>query len=153
MSLFGKGGGPGGGMKAGFRDKKWGDHPAEGMETIEEAGDERSCRIPNDDLTWGEAPVDKIVYHFWANRFCGVTVEIPTASAERILKGLHDGWGRPDQPNKFVEDFVWHNKAAGPEATEALFSRNPKTRAATLTILSGYVKAKKALAKGKPPAR
>jgi hypothetical protein len=151
MSLFGKG--ASGGMKAGFRDLKWGDHPAKDMQVIEEEGDEKSCRLPKDDFTWSEASVDKIVYHFWTNRFSAVTLEIPPQSADKILKDLHEGWGKPEQPNKFIEDFIWHNKAAGPEATEALFSRNPSTRSATLTISSSYVKAKKALAKGKPPAR
>lgn len=105
-----------------------------------------------EDLTWNGAPVDKIVYQYWENRFSDAFIEIPPASADRVLKDLNDGWGRPDQPNKFIEDFKWKNKGIGPEASEAFFSRNPNTRGATLLISSTYIKAKKALAKGKPPA-
>lgn len=153
MGLFGAGGGASGGMKPGFRGMKWGDQPREDMETLDEQGEEKFCRLPKDDLTWSGATVDKIIYLFWANRFSDVHIEIPTASADWILKDINDGWGRPEQPNKFIEDFVWRNKAIGPEATEAVFSRNPNTRAATLTICSTYIRAKKTLAKGKPPAR
>ena len=80
------------------------------------------------------------------------------AESER-LKGVLQlaadkaGWGKPSQPNKFIEDYIWQNKAAGPEATTAIFSRNPNTRGATLRILSSYIQTKKTLAKGKPPAR
>jgi hypothetical protein len=153
VGLFGKGGGASGGMKAGFRDLKWGDQPRADMEVLDEQAEQKFCRLEHDNLTWSDAPVDRIVYLFWNNRFSDVHIEIPTASADRILKDLNDGWGRPEQPNKFIEDFVWKNKAIGPEATEALFSRNPNTRAATLAISSSYIKAKKALAKAKPPAR
>ena len=132
---------------------KWGDPPKPSMEVLDEQGPEKFCYIPDDDLTWGEAPVDKIIYLFWNNRFSDVVLEIPTGSADKVLKDLNDGWGRPDQPNKFIQDFVWRNKALGPEATEGLFSRNPNTRAATLTIRSVYIQTKKALAKPKPPAR
>lgn len=153
MGLFGKGGGASGGMKPGFRDLKWGDQPRKDMETLDEQGEAKFCRLTHDDLTWSGAPVDRIVYQFWDNRFSDVVIEIPAPSVDKILKDLHDGWGRPEQPNKFIEDFIWRNKAVGPEATEALFSRNPSTRGATLAISSSYVKAKKALAKGKPLAR
>jgi len=153
VALFGKGGGASGGMKAGFRDMKWGDQPREDMEVLDEQAEQKFCRLEHDNLTWSDAPVDKIVYLFWSNRFSDVHIEIPTASADRILKDLNDGWGRPEQPNRFIEDFVWKNRAIGPEATEALYSRNPNTRAATLTISSSYIKVKKALVKPKPPAR
>jgi hypothetical protein len=153
MALFGKGGGAsggaGGGLKSGFREMKWGDQPRKDMEVLDDRGDEKFCRLEKDDLTWGGAPLEKIVYLYWENRLSDAYIEIGPAAADRILKDLMDGWGRPTQPNKFIEDLVWHNKATGPEATEALFSRNPSTRGATLTISSSYIKAKKALAKGR----
>ena len=153
MALFGKGGGASGGLKAGFRDMKWGDQPHPDMEVLDDVGEEKFCRLQADDLTWNGAPLDKIVYQYWGNRFSDAYVEIPPESADRVLKDLNDGWGRPAQPNKFIQDFIWRNKGIGPEATEAIFSRNPNTRAATLVISSTYIKAKKALAKPKPPAR
>lgn len=152
MALFGKSGGASGGLKAGFRDMKWGDAPRKEMEVLDEVGEEKFCRLATDDLTWSGAPVDKIVYQYWTNRFSDVYIEIPPLSADRILRDLQDGWGRAEQPNKFIEDFLWRNKGIGPEASEALFSRNPNTRGATLVISSSYIKAKKALARAKPPA-
>ena len=152
MGVFG-GRGASGGMKPGFRDLKWGDGPGPRMEVLDEQAVAKFCRIENDDLTWGGAPVDKIVYEFWGNRFAEVVIEMPSTSADRVLKDLQAGWGKPEQPNKFIEDFVWQNKAVGPEATTAIFSRNPNTRAATLRILSGYIQTKKLLARGRPPAR
>jgi hypothetical protein len=153
MALFGKGGGASGGLKAGFREMKWGEQPLQNMEVLDELGDEKFCRLTTDDLTWNGAPLDKIVYQYWGNRFSDAYIEIPADSADQVLKDLLNGWGKPEQPNKFIEDFAWKNKGIGPEATEALFSRNPNTRSATLVISSSYIKAKKALAKPKPPAR
>jgi len=153
MGLCGGKGDSSGGMKPGFRDFKWGDLPAPRMEVLDDHAESKFCWIPADDLTWCDAPVDKIVYEFWENRFAEVLIEIPAHTAEKILKDLNSGWGKPEQPNKFIEDFVWHNKAVGPEATTAVFSRNPSTRGATLRILSGYIQTKKMLARGHPPAR
>lgn len=153
MGLFGGKGGASGGMKPGFRDLKWGDGPGPRMEVLDEHDEAKFCWIAKDDLTWGGAPLDKIVYEFWGNRFAEVFIEMPAASADRVLKDLNEGWGKPEQPNRFIEDFVWQNKAVGPEATTAIFSRNPNTRAATLRILSGYIQTKKMIAKAKPPAR
>jgi hypothetical protein len=123
------------------------------MEILDEHAGAKFCWIASEDLTWGGARVDKIVYEFWENRFAEVVIEIPSSSADRVLKDLQAGWGKPQQPNKFIEDFVWQNNAVGPEATTAVFSRNPNTRGATLRILSGYIETKKLLAKGRPPAR
>ena len=153
MGLFGGKGDTSGGMKPGFRDFKWGGAAAPQMEVLDEHAESKFCWIPNDDLTFAGATVGKIVYEFWENRFAEVVIEMSAESADRILKDLNAGWGKPTQSNKFIEDLLWRNKAAGPEATTAVFSRNPNTRAATLTISSTYIKAKKALAKGKPPAR
>ena len=153
MGLFGGKGGATGGMKPGFRDFKWGDAPTKGMEVLDEHAESKFCWIPADDLTWCDAPVDRIVYEFWENRLAEVLIEMPPLSAERVLKDLNAGWGKPEQPNKFIEDFAWQNKAAGPEATTAVFSRNPSTRGATLRILSGYIQTKKLLARARPPAR
>lgn len=153
MALFGKSGGAGGGLKGGFREMKWGDQPHKDMEVLDDRGEEKFCLLHKDDLTWNGAALDKIVYQYWENRLSDVYIEIPTASAERVFKDLVDGWGRPEQPNKFIEDFTWRNKAVGPEATEAVYSKNPNTKAATLVIRSSYIKTKKALAKSHPGIR
>ncbi len=153
MGLFGGKGDTSGGMKPGFRDFKWGGAAVPQMEVLDDHTESKFCWIPNDDLTFAGATVEKIVYEFWENRFAEVTIEMSAESADRILKDLQAGWGKPSQPNKFIEDYIWQNKAAGPEATTAIFSRNPNTRGATLRILSSYIQTKKTLAKGKPPAR
>ena len=153
MGLFGGKSGASGGMKPGFRGLKWGDGPEPRMEVLDEHAEAKFCWISGDDLTWGGAPLLKIVYEFWENRFAEVFIEMSSTSADRVLKDLNAGWGKPEQPNKFIEDFVWENKALGPEATTGIFSRNPNTRAASLRILSGYIQTKKLLAKGRPPVR
>ncbi len=153
MGLFGGKGDASGGMKPGFRDFKWGDVPTKAMVVLDEHNESKFCWIPTDDLTFAGATVEKIVYEFWENRFAEAYIEMSPESADRILKDLHAGWGKASQPNKFIEDFIWQNKAAGPEATTAIFSRNPNTRGATLRILSGYIQTKRTLAKGRPPAR
>ena len=45
MALFGKGGGASGGLKAGFREMKWGDQPRPEMEVLDDHGDEKFCRL------------------------------------------------------------------------------------------------------------
>ena len=143
MSLFGKGGGAGGGLKPGFREMKWGDQPRKDMDVLDDRGDEKFCALPSDDLTWNGATLDKVVYQYWDNRLSDVYIEIPTASAERVFHDLLEGWGRPEQPNKFIEDFTWRNKAMGPEATEAVYSKNPNTKAATLSIRSSLPRSRR----------
>lgn len=140
-----------GGLKPGFREMKWGDQPPKDAEVLDERMEEKFCLLHGDDLTWAGVALDKIVYQYWENRLSDVFIEIPTSSADRVFKDLLDAWGKPEQPNKFIEDFIWRNRAAGPAGTEALFSRNPNTRAATLLLSSSYIKAKKALARPKPP--
>lgn len=150
MGLFGKGSGASGGLKGGFRDMKWGDQPVKEMEVLDDHSEEKFCLRHNDDLSWNGVPVDKIVYQYWENRLSDVYIEIPADSADRVFKDLLDGWGKPEQPNKFIQDFKWRNKAIGPESTEAAWSRNPNTHAATLLISSSYIKTKKTLARSRP---
>jgi hypothetical protein len=153
MGLFGGKDGVTSGMKPGFRDFKWGDVPTPRMQVLDEHAESKFCWIPDDELSWDGAPLDRIVYEFWENRLAEVYIEIPAASADKMLKDLHASWGKSTQPNKFIEDFAWQNKASGPEATNAIFSRNPSTRAATLRIQSSYIQTKKLLLRGRPPAR
>jgi len=130
---------------------KWGEQPLKEMETLDDRAEEKFCLRHNDDVTWNGVAVDRIVYQYWENRLSDVFIEIPTASADLVFKDLVEGWGKPDQPNKFIEDFRWRNKGIGPEASEALYSKNPNTKAATLLISSSYIKAKKLLSRSRPP--
>jgi hypothetical protein len=115
MGLFGGKDGVTSGMKPGFRDFKWGDVPTPRMQVLDEHAESKFCWIPDDELSWDGAPLDRIVYEFWENRLAEVYVEIPAASADKMLKDLHASWGKSTQPNKFIEDFAWQNKASGPE--------------------------------------
>ena len=132
MGLFGGKGDASGGMKPGFRDLKWGDVP-------EAHGGSRRARRVEVLLDRARRPhVGRRARRQDRLRVLGEPLRRgPTSrcrptSADRILKDLDDGWGKPEQPNKFIEDFLWQNKAVGPEATTAIFSRNPNTRGATL---------------------
>lgn len=131
------------GLRPGFRDLKWGDPPKKEMTVLDDTGEDRFCLLPNDDLTVNGAPVDRIVYKFWQGRLAEVLVEIPPVTADAVFKTLVAEWGKPDRPNTFIDDYFWKNKKLGVEETAAAFSKNPGTKAATLTIASGYIQKKR----------
>jgi hypothetical protein len=141
------------GLKPGFREMKWGDPPKEDMIVLSEEGDDRICMIKDDDLAAAGKAVDKIVYKYFQARLSEVMVEIPKASADAIFEHLVTTWGKPSRPNKFIEEFFWQNRSHGVESTGAFFNRNPATRAATLTIQSNYIRAKRNIALGKEPGK
>ena len=140
-------------LKPGFRDMKWGDLPKKDMIVLDDHEDERSCMIKEDDLTLGGARVDKIVYRYFQARLSDVLVEIPASSASAVFQHLEKIWGKPSRPNRFIEDYFWQNQSHGVDSTTASFSRNPSTHAATLTIQSKYLQAKRNIAQGKEPGK
>jgi hypothetical protein len=142
-----------GGLRPGWRDLKWGDAPTAAMELVQEAGEDSSYTLKGEELKLDGAPVERILYTFYQGRFSNVHVEIAPNTADQVFKGLTARWGKPSQPNTFIEDFYWENKSHGVEATLAMFSRNPSTKAATLAVQSKYIKAKRAIAQGKDPGR
>jgi len=142
------------GLKAGFREMKWGDAPPPGMILLEETGDDRHCMLEGDDLEFGGAALERIIYKYFQKRLAEVRIEIPAASADPVFRHLAAEWGKPQQPNRFIEDFNWQNGKQGVEGTIASFSRNPNTRAASLLIQSRYILAKRTLANpGGAPAK
>ncbi len=145
MTLFGGTTKDDRGLKPGFREMKWGEAPRPGMTFLEENGPDRFFLIDGDDLSLGGAPVDRIIYKFWKKRLSEVKIEIPPASAEPVFKHLQAEWGKPDRPNRFIEDYFWRNDKQGVDATSAFFSKNPKTRAALLLIQSRYIQSKRSL--------
>ena len=142
------------GLKAGFRDMKWGDPPRPGMTVLEETENDRFCLLPTDELELGGVPLTRIVYKYWQKRLAEVQIEIPPDSVDAVFRHLTAEWGKPQQPNRFIEDFSWQNQKLGVEATGASFSKNPNTRAAMLLIQSRYILAKRTLipSTGAPPA-
>ena len=142
-----------GGLRPGWRDLKWGDAPTAAMELSHEAGEDSTYRLKGEDLKLDGAPVEGIYYSYYQGRFSGVVVEISPNAADHVFKGLTARWGKPSRPNAFIEDFFWENKSHGVEATLAMFTRNPSTKAATLAVQSKYIKAKRAIAQGKDPGR
>ncbi len=133
------------GLKPGFREMKWGEAPRPGMTVLDENGPDRFCTIEGDDLSLGGASVTRIIYKFWQKRLSEVQIEIPLASVEPVFKHLQAEWGKPERPNRFIEDYFWQNDKQGVEATSASISKNPNTRAAILLILSRYIQAKRTL--------
>jgi len=141
------------GLKAGFREMKWGEAPRPGMTLLEESGDDRFYTNEGDDLEFGGAPLNRIIYKYFQNRLCEVQIEIPPASVDAVFRHLTAEWGKPDRPNRFIEDYGWQNDKLGVEGSVASFSRNPNTRAAVLLIQSRYILAKRTLApSGAAPA-
>jgi len=133
------------GLRAGFREMKWGEAPRAGMILLEETGEDRFYTAPGENLDYGGAPLNRIVYKYWQNRLAEVQVEIPPASVDPVLRQITAEWGKPDRPNRFIEDYNWQNDKQGIEGTAASFSKNPATRAALLLIQSRYILAKKSL--------
>ena len=133
------------GLRPGFRDLRWGDLPRKNMTVLDDTGDDRFCLIDGDDLTFGGATVDRIVYKFWQGRLAEVLVEIPAPAADAVFKSLVADWGKPERPNAFIDDYFWQNRKQGVEATGAAYSKNPGTKAATLTVSSRYIQAKRLL--------
>lgn len=145
MALFGGPRKDDHGLKAGFRELKWGEPPKKGMALLEETGDDRFYTVPGDNLDFGGAPLDRIIYKFWQNRLAEVQIEIPPDSFDSVFKHVSAEWGKPDRPNRFIEDFNWQNDKHGIEGTTASLSRNPATRAAVLQIQSRYILAKRTI--------
>ena len=141
------------GLRPGFRDMKWGDPPRPGMDLLEETSEDRFYTVAGDDLEFGGAPLNRIVYKYYQNRLAEVQLEIPPASVEPVFKHLTSDWGKPEKPNRFIEDYSWKNDKQGVEGTVASFSTNPNTRAALLLIQSRYIQAKRTLVPGGTPAR
>jgi hypothetical protein len=115
------------------------------MTVLDDTGEDRFCLLPNDDTTMYGTPVDRIIYKYWQGRLAEVLVEIPPVAADAVFKALVQDWGKPDRPNAFIDDYFWQNKKQGVEGTGAAFSKNPGTKAATLTISSRYIQAKRLL--------
>ncbi|MFI5180676.1 MAG: hypothetical protein ACHQPI_04735 [Thermoanaerobaculia bacterium] len=141
------------GLRAGFRDMKWGESPRPGMQILEESGEDRFYTITGDDLEFGGTALNRIIYKYYQNRLSEVQLEIPPASVEPVFRHLSSEWGKPAQPNRFIEDFSWQNDKQGVEGTVALFSKNPNTRAAVLQIQSRYIQTKRALVPPQGPAK
>ena len=93
------------GLKAGFREMKWGEAPRPGMILLEETGDDRHCMLAGDDLEFGGAALERIIYKYFQKRLAEVQIEIPPASADAVFRHLAAEWGKPQQPNRFIEDF------------------------------------------------
>ncbi len=141
------------GLRAGFRDMKWGDPPRPGMELLEDSGEDAFYLVAGDDLELGGAPLSRIVYKYYQKRLAEVQIEVPPESVEPVFKHVSSDWGKPSQPNRFIRDYSWQNNRQGVEATSATFSTNPNTRAAVLLIQSRYIQTKRALVPPEAPAK
>lgn len=139
------------GLRAGFRDMKWGEAPRAGMALLEETGDDRFFTTPGENLDLGGAQLSRIIYKYWQNRLAEIQIEIPADSVDPVFRHISSEWGKPDRPNRFIDDYNWQNDKQGVEGTTASLSRNPATRAAVLLIQSRYILAKKSLNLSAPP--
>ncbi len=141
------------GLRAGFRDMKWGEPPRPGMDLLEETLEDRFYTITGDDLEFGGAPLNRIVYKYYQKRLAEVQIEVPPASVDPVFRHLTSEWGKPVQPNRFIEDYSWQNDKQGVEGTNASFNKNPNTRAAILLIQSRYIQTKRTLVPPDAPAK
>jgi hypothetical protein len=93
------------GIKPGFRDLKWRDPIPEGM--AKKAGDEISAVYVReaDKLSIGDVPLKKLTYGFFRGQFS--SVHATTERGDALLRILTENWGKPDQPNEYIQSYLW----------------------------------------------
>jgi hypothetical protein len=78
------------------------------MALKEDAGDSKVYFRPRDELTIGEAHVDRLVYGFYKNRLGSVLIETKGFSDSRaLLDVLRQAYGYGSKPNQFMEHSIW----------------------------------------------
>ena len=117
------------GLKPGFRDLKWKDQIPEGM--TKKVGDEISGMYVRDadKLSIGDVQLTSVTYTFFGKQFSGVLVE--TKNGAGLLRVLTENWGKPNQPNEYIESYLWSKGD-----TLAGFEINSASGAGTLTLFS-----------------
>ena len=117
------------GLKQGFRDLKWKDPIPEGMTKL--IGDEVSASYAreSDKLTIGDVPLTKLTYGFFGNQFS--SVHVATENGTGLLRILTENWGKPIQPNEFIQSYLWSKGD-----TLAGYELNEITGVGRLTIFS-----------------
>jgi hypothetical protein len=94
-------------IKNGFRDLTFGQAPTPDM-VLKEEGDLTFYVRPHDDLTMGNAHLDKLAYGFYHNRLDLVLLFTKGLSNSRaLLDVLRQAYGSGRRPNQFMERYLW----------------------------------------------
>jgi hypothetical protein len=74
----------------------------------EDAGDSKYYMRPGDDLLIGGAHLSQLIYGFYKNRLHAVRMKTKGFIDSRaLLEVLRQAYGRPYQPNRFMEGYRW----------------------------------------------
>ena len=62
----------------------------------------------NEEMTFGDARLDMVVYVFYEKEFCGVVLNFKSSPNFQIVKTtLFDWYGKGRQPNKYKDEYRW----------------------------------------------
>lgn len=93
-----------------FRGVNWGEHIdslSEMRFVAEESGIKFYIR-ENDELMIGDAILSFILYGFYKDRFCSISISFKErANFEQIKKTLFITYGEGEKPDEFNEEFKW----------------------------------------------
>jgi hypothetical protein len=97
--------------KNGFRDLTFGDPPTPEMDLVTDAGDLKTYVRPSDDLTLGGAQLQTIGYRFYKDCLYSVAIIAKGyANGVAILEVLRQAYGKGEQPNQFLDEFLWRGR-------------------------------------------
>jgi hypothetical protein len=61
-----------------------------------------------DEMTFGDARLDMVVYVFYKGEFCGVVLNFKSSPNFQIIKkALFDRYGKGRQPNRYKDQYRW----------------------------------------------
>jgi hypothetical protein len=74
----------------------------------ENSGDSKFYARPSDDLSIGGAELSQLIYGFYKNRLQAVRMKTKGfINSQALLEVLRQAYGRPHQPNQFMESYLW----------------------------------------------
>jgi hypothetical protein len=98
----------------GLRGHKWGSPPSELADSVidEDDGDMKCYQRKDDDLTVGDAKLNKVAYCYYKERLYFCVMEFNGSVNFAGLKStLVQKYGAPERPNRFMEEYQWLSPA------------------------------------------
>lgn len=127
----------------GYRDMRWGQQPAEGMNVLHEEAEVRFLVRPTDELLIGNVHLGSIVYSFRMDRLEAVIIELPISGFEPLARHLTMEWGAPRSAADRSRH-VWSDSGSGAAASQAVLEKRPENRTARLVLSSRAAHAERA---------
>lgn len=99
--------------KNGFRNYHFGDDISQfqDLKVVEDDGDSKFYSSTNENLKVGGADLKDITYGFYKGKLANVFIKTPGLTDSRaLLDALKAQYGRPFQPNQFMQRYSWLGK-------------------------------------------